>query len=138
VTGGGGFALAILGRTFFGMGNESMSIVQNLIANKWFKGKELAFALALSMSAGRLGSTMNNFINPAIAEGTSLTFALLFGCGLLVICYIIGLFLLGLEAKAKREEQRSGVEGPQVEVSEQMNFSYVKDFPLSFWIITIS
>lgn len=54
---GFGFYLAILGRMLFGVGNESLCIVQNVFANRWFRGKELAFAMAISMSVGRLGST---------------------------------------------------------------------------------
>lgn len=74
-----GFIFAIIGRTIFGMGNESLSIIQSVFANKWFKSKELAFALALGMSVGRLGSTSNNLIMPVLAESTSLGTALLFG-----------------------------------------------------------
>lgn len=120
------------------MGNESMCIVQNVFANKWFKGKELAFALALGMSVGRLGSTTNNLLNPIIAEGTSLPIALFFGLGLILMSYTLGLVLLSFENKAKRDEQRYEIDEPQVVVSEQVDFSYVKDFPLSFWIITIN
>ena len=99
-----GFAFAIIGRTFFGMGNESLAIIQSVFANRWFKGKELAFALALSMSIGRLGSTSNNFLMPVIASGAGLGTALLFGLGLIVMSYVLGVILLRLENNAQKSE----------------------------------
>ena len=69
------------------MGNESLSIVQAIFANNWFKGKELAFALAVTMSVGRLGSTLNNLLMPVIAQETSLGWALTFGLVLIIMSY---------------------------------------------------
>ena len=65
------------------MGNESLNIVQSVFANKWFKGKQLAFVLALGMSVGRMGSTSNNLLMPVIAEKLSLGSALFFGLSLI-------------------------------------------------------
>lgn len=82
-----GLVFALIGRTFFGIGNESLSIVQSLFANLWFKGRELAFALAMGLSIGRLGSTSNNLLMPIIAENSSLGTALLFGLSLVFFSY---------------------------------------------------
>lgn len=99
-----GFTFAIIGRTLFGMGNESMAIIQSVFANRWFKGKELAFALAMSMSVGRLGSTSNNLLMPLIAEAGGLGTALLFGLALIFMSYCLGITLLYLEKKAQQTE----------------------------------
>ena len=42
------FPLMLLGRFIFGLGGESVSIVQCAITTRWFRGKELAFALGFS------------------------------------------------------------------------------------------
>lgn len=131
---GGGFTLSIIGRTIFGMGNESLCIVQNIFANKWFKGKELAFAMALSMSIGRLGSTANNFLMPVIASSAGLGTALLFGLILIMFSYLVTVSLLMLEKKAEKTDAVRN----DVQANENIDFSYVRKFPLSFWIITIS
>eukprot|EP00345_Euplotes_harpa_P016625 CAMPEP_0168355956 /NCGR_PEP_ID=MMETSP0213-20121227/24874_1 /TAXON_ID=151035 /ORGANISM="Euplotes harpa, Strain FSP1.4" /LENGTH=149 /DNA_ID=CAMNT_0008368295 /DNA_START=281 /DNA_END=726 /DNA_ORIENTATION=- len=87
---GTGLIIALLGRTLFGIGNESLGIIQGIFVNRWFKGNELAFALAMATSVGRLGSTSNNLINPALAEVTSLGTALLFGLLIVLLSYVFG------------------------------------------------
>mmetsp|Transcript_20872 Transcript_20872/g.23210 ORF Transcript_20872/g.23210 Transcript_20872/m.23210 type:complete len:166 (+) Transcript_20872:248-745(+) len=86
-----GYIIALTGRSIFGMGNESMGIVQSVIVNKWFKGRELAFVLALGLSVGRLGSTANNLLMPILAESTNLGTAIFFGLFLIFICYSFGI-----------------------------------------------
>ena len=49
------YAIMIAGRVIFGMGGECMGVAQSSIISVWFKGKELAFALGLNLSVGRLG-----------------------------------------------------------------------------------
>ena len=46
------------------LGGESMSVGQSAIVSKWFKGKELAFALGLNISVSRLGSVINGATVP--------------------------------------------------------------------------
>ena len=133
IEGSQGYTLALFGRAIFGVGNESLNIVQSVFANKWFKGKELAFVLALGMSVGRLGSTSNNLLMPIIAENSNLGTALLLGLSLIIIWYIFGLILIKFENEAQRREI------PVVlELNERVNFSLLKKFPLSFWMITLS
>ena len=118
------------------MGNESLSIVQAIFANNWFKGKELAFALAVTMSVGRLGSTLNNLLMPVIAQETSLGWALTFGLVLIIMSYFWGLMLLQLENIAKKHEDQDSKE--EIQENEKVDWSYVKDFPLSYWIINVN
>jgi hypothetical protein len=40
----------ILGRFIFGLGGESLAVTQTSITTMWFQGKELAFALGMSIS----------------------------------------------------------------------------------------
>jgi MFS family permease len=42
------FGVMLIGRVLFGIGGESISVVQSSITTGWFKNKELAFALGLS------------------------------------------------------------------------------------------
>lgn len=126
--------MALFGRWLFGMGNESLNIVQSVFANKWFKGKQLAFVLALGMSVGRMGSTSNNLLMPIIAEKLSLGSALLFGLSLIWICYGLGQILLKFESNAQRRELPVNT----AESGEKLDCSSIKQFPLSYWLICLS
>lgn len=65
----------MVGRAIFGLGGESLSVAQNAIVTEWFAGKELAMALGVNLSVGRVGSVVNNCISPWIANHSSLTIA---------------------------------------------------------------
>lgn len=43
------YVLLIVGRGIYGLGGVNNSLVQNTILSKWFKGKEIAFALGLKL-----------------------------------------------------------------------------------------
>ena len=84
----------IIGRLIFGTGLETVCVMANRTIVKWFKGKELALALAVNMVFGRLGSAGSNFLGLEIAGGsisTGLSFAAtLIGLGFIFfIIYLI-------------------------------------------------
>ncbi len=59
----------IIGRILFGIGLEVTCVVVLRTIVKWFKGYELALAMAISMGIGRLGSAMGTAISPEIGGG---------------------------------------------------------------------
>jgi MFS family permease len=84
----------IIGRIFFGVGLEVSCVVVLRTIVKWFKGYELALAMALNMGFGRLGSTIGTALSPDIANQqvpAAVSFAAtLIGLGLVMfIIYII-------------------------------------------------
>ena len=50
------FAILVVARVIFGLGGECMGVAQSSIISYWYKGKMLAFALAINLSIARLGS----------------------------------------------------------------------------------
>ncbi len=86
--------IMIIGRMFFGIGLEVSCVVVLRTLVKWFKGYELALAMALNVGFGRLGSTIGTALSPDIAGndvGTAVSFAAtLIGIGLLMfMIYLI-------------------------------------------------
>ncbi|MEA2041369.1 MAG: MFS transporter [Bacteroidota bacterium] len=80
--------LAAVGYAFFGLGIEILGVTGSRIVVKWFKGKELAFAMALQVAFGRLGMLWVFWQSPRLA-GTEemVSRPLAFG----VIILIVGL-----------------------------------------------
>ncbi|KAJ3300072.1 hypothetical protein HK104_004794 [Borealophlyctis nickersoniae] len=62
------FGTMLVGRVLFGIGGESISVVQASITTTWFRGKELAFALGLNLCIARFGSVVNANMSPRIAK----------------------------------------------------------------------
>lgn len=78
--------MAAVGYAFFGLGIEILGVTGSRIVVKWFKGKELAFAMALQVAFGRLGMLWVFWHSPRLA-GTEevVTRPLAFGILILVI-----------------------------------------------------
>ncbi len=59
----------IIGRILFGSGLEVTCVVATRTIVKWFKGYEMALAMAINVGFGRLGSALGIAISPDIANG---------------------------------------------------------------------
>ena len=96
----GNYNIMLAGRVIFGMGGECMTVAQSAIISSWFKGKELAFALGLNITIGRLGSVANAAIVPAVYESSGLGNALMVGFMICIFSLINAVGLVVLDKKA--------------------------------------
>ncbi|GMI15107.1 hypothetical protein TrLO_g4155 [Triparma laevis f. longispina] len=62
------WGVMLLGRVIFGLGGENLTVAQSAVLAQWFVGKELAFAFGINLSISRLGSVINNYVSPAVAD----------------------------------------------------------------------
>ncbi|SHF96077.1 Major Facilitator Superfamily protein [Mariniphaga anaerophila] len=84
----------IVGRILFGSGLEVVCVVVTRTIVKWFKGYELALAMAINMGFGRLGSALAIAISLDIA-GVTVSPAVVFAAtliGLSLIFFVVYLF----------------------------------------------
>jgi MFS family permease len=98
----------IIGRIFFGIGLEVTCVVVLRTLVKWFRGYELALAMAINMGFGRLGSALGTALSPDIAGNyvpAAVNFAAtLIGIGLIMfIVYII--FDIKIDKQLKSESE---------------------------------
>ncbi len=100
----------IFGRILFGSGLEVVCVVVNRTIVKWFKGYELALAMAISMGFGRLGSAMGIALSGDIAGGNVSTAVSLAATiiGISLLLFVIYLFFdMKLDKQLKSEKQGS-------------------------------
>lgn len=62
------FYVMLVGRVIFAVGGESCAVAQNAFVSRWFRDRELALALGLALSLGRLGSGLNFLTAAQIAS----------------------------------------------------------------------
>lgn len=128
--------MMIIGRVLFGLGAETFYVVINKVIAKWFKGKELALAFAISLALGRFGTAAAFMISPRLVEHSDKwTNAGWFGVMLAMIGFIAFFAYTVFDFKFDK------VAGDQKEDEEVENFSF-KDFILlmknrSFIYITL-
>ena len=88
------FMLALFGRFIFGLGGETLNVCQIVIISKYFKNKELSFAIGAFYSLTWLGAPMCNYIIPSISSMTSLGTAIAVADILCVISLLSEIFKL--------------------------------------------
>ncbi len=128
---GSTFPLMASGRFVFGMGAESLIVGITTAVAKWFKGKELSFALGINLMIAR-GGTWLAQNSPTWARGAynSWQTPWLIGVGFVTLCVIgpIGYWIL--EVRAERTSSLG-----QAGESDKIVMADIKAFNLSYWYI---
>lgn len=128
--------MMIIGRIIFGVGLEVCCVVVLRAIVKWFKGYELALAMAISMAIGRLGSAMGIALSPDIGGGVvqpAITFAAtLIGIGL--ILYIVYI-LFDVKLDRQMKDKAEGAEDDEDKFRFRDLVSLLTN--TSFWLIAL-
>ncbi len=122
-----------LGFAIFGVGAEMFGITANKAVIKWFKGKELALAIGLNTSTGRIGTALAMFTPVPLVNLTgNLSAPVILAILLLCIGLISFLCFCVLDKKSDNENKE--------EISsEEFKFNDIKEIVKvrGFWYITI-
>lgn len=123
----------IAGRLVFGVGAESIIVAITTAIAKWFRGKELSFALGLNLMFAR-GGTWLVQVSPTWARGAYNNWQkpLLIGVGFTALCVIGPIFYWMLESRAEKRGELAKA-GEQ----DKIVFADVKAFGLSYWYLVV-
>jgi len=136
-----GRLLMLISRGVFGLGGENLTITTSAFIGQWFKGKELAFALGVDISAARLASTINDSTQVVMYESSGRKLHLGFFVGLLVTIYSIITALSASfidKAADKSEEGLVITQDKEEDQGGEVRISDILKFPLPYWYITLS
>ncbi len=125
------FPLMAAGRFLFGMGAESLIVAITAAVAKWFKGKELSFALGLNLMLARFGSWLaQNSPTWAHSAYNSWQAPWLIGVAFVSLCVIGPIAYWIMEARAERQYAlgRAGE-------ADKIVLQDVKNFGLSYWYL---
>ncbi|MBE0674578.1 MAG: MFS transporter, partial [Bacteroidales bacterium] len=100
----------IVGRVLFGSGLEVTCVVATRSIVKWFKGYEMALAMAINVGFGRLGSALGIAISPDIAMG-HVSAAVTLAATLIVIALIVFIIYSFFDIKLDRQRAHSVEKG---------------------------
>eukprot|EP01084_Bolivina_argentea_P132617 234045_1 len=151
------YTLMLVARFLFGVGSESHALVETPLIYTYFKGKELAFALALHLSMARAGSSLNDYLTYVTYKETddSIVFAVSVGVVILFISWIglIGLIMVHRKRKKKKltyypiiddygtinsiKKLKSSNKN-QSENDNTFNLNDIKEFDIVYWLLTIN
>jgi nitrate/nitrite transporter NarK len=127
--------VAGLGFAIFGVGAEMFGITANKAVIRWFKGKELALAIGLNTSVGRIGTALAMFTPIPLVNWTKdLSAPVIVSIFLLCLGLITFICFSVFDRKLDKEEAEN-----QVPKEEEFKFSDIKEIAKikAFWLITI-
>jgi len=135
--------LALVGRTVFGVGAESLCVGVSVLLASWFLGSNVAFAMGLSLSISRVGSVVNNVLSGIVASSLALSFAFFLSAIFLTVGLVCAISVLQLEHKREDVEENPVDEYSEgdlqgVTSEKTPTFRSVLRFPLTYWILCIS
>jgi nitrate/nitrite transporter NarK len=124
-----------LGFGIFGVGCEMFGIAANKAVVRWFRGKEMALAIGLNTSTGRIGTALAMFTPlPLVNLTKNVSSPVLLSIVLLLIGLLVFIFFTVLDKKLDQEESDAGIAS-----DEEFKFSDVTDIAKNkaFWYIAI-
>jgi MFS family permease len=108
----------VIGRILFGIGLETTCVLISRTIVKWFKGKELAFAMGLNLLVGRLGSFCAISFGLDIAQG-NIGIAIITSASIILLGTLLFLAYLIFDVRLDRQMAAEAVESEE----DQFRFS---------------
>lgn len=106
--------MMIIGRIMFGSGLEVTCVVATRTIVKWFKGYEMALAMAINVGFGRLGSALGIAISLDIAKG-HVSPAVTFAATLIGIALVLFIIYTFFDIKLDKQRNTAGDNEPKEE-----------------------
>lgn len=137
-------ALVLVGRTVFGLGGESLSVVQNVLTCSWFRGSQLSLALGLLLVTGKLGSITNSFLSPVVAERYGTGWAIWTGALFCAGGWLVALLLVaadrrwggkGQERRKKKEKTEQHLQPPPPSATNTVRLRDLRRLGAPVWLL---
>jgi len=127
--------IAGLGFGVFGVGCEMFGISANKAVVRWFRGKEMALAIGLNTSTGRIGTALAMFTPLPLYNLTKdVSTPIIVAMMLLCLGLLVFIFFTFMDKRLDKEETAAGIQS-----EEKFKFSDVGEIAKNraFWYIAI-
>lgn len=122
--------IAYVGCMLFGLGSEIAGVAVTRSIAKWFKGRNVAFAMGAQVAVARLGTAAAFILSPILvaqkAQGEIYSLAetsrpAVFGLGLILVGVLLWAVFVAMDA---RFDKRNGISTKRGEVKEEDKFKF--------------
>lgn len=132
------FKVMIIGRVIFALGGDPLNISQMVMVNRWFKGKELAFAISFGPLIAGGGKALNSIIVPLMYNSSNtLYIPLLFGSLLCVISALAAISVVIIDKVDQKRIQARLISSPETS-TDKVNIKDIKKFGLMVWLLVVN
>jgi len=133
------FGAMLFGTAIMGIGLDSLCAAKSTMIVKWFHEQELAFAMGLTLTVSRLGSSLSSYLSPWLyANSGSLTTPFGIGIALGIYSLIVIGFLCFIDSYADDKEHRINIHNEEHQPKDKFEISDMKNFKLIFYLIMLN
>jgi MFS family permease len=97
--------LFLVGRFIFGCGSETLYVCSSVVISKWFKGQELALAMAINLSLSKLATVVTDWTSPLLYRRIGIENNAVWVTALCFICYLLTILLLKYDTDESHANQ---------------------------------
>lgn len=130
--------MLIVARVVFGLGGESQNVSSLAFITKWFRGKELAFAVAIDIAVSRLGSVATFDTQGVLAKQWDVTSASAVGSAVCLLSLVSGVFCVWVDWWGDRKDRTRGLIVDAATADEEFHLRDITQFGKFYWLVTIS
>eukprot|EP00918_Siedleckia_nematoides_P078429 GHVU01171612.1.p1 GENE.GHVU01171612.1~~GHVU01171612.1.p1 ORF type:complete len:499 (+),score=35.82 GHVU01171612.1:29-1498(+) len=127
--------IMLIGRLLFGAGNGSLTVVQNRITAFWFRDKELALAMGITLAFSRLGSVLNFLLTQNFANTVGLTWTLWGGAILCGVGFISAIIVTSLDVMGVKQ---LGLQDNIKMASKRVRLQDIRHLNIQFWMLALT
>lgn len=132
-------AILIVGRVIFGMGGESQCVVALTLISRWFRGKELAFSVAIIIAVSRLGSVAAFDSQPFLVEMFQIVGASGMGSALCIFSFVAAISASFLDRYGARRDAARGLTVKDGTAEDEVvRVQDIFKFGKLYWLLTLS
>ena len=128
------FMLALSGRFIFGLGGEILNVWEITVLSKYFKNKELSFAIGAYYSITWIGAPLSNYIMPLLSVIMSLGITLSIASVVWIISLLAAIIFIYLDSYINDINTRNN----WLEIQEEFHCKDIKELSYPFWLIMIN
>jgi len=130
--------ILIVGRVIFGVGGESQNVASLAFIAKWFKGRELSFAVAINIAVSRLGSVAAFDTQGPLADKFGVTAGSVVGSAICLFSLCSAFLALWVDWRCDRKDAARGLTVDDAAVDETVRLKDIGRFGTLYWLVTIS
>lgn len=130
------FNLMLFGRTFYGLGGETMYVVNMLYLCEWFYDYEYSFASGIVGAIDNSFAALSGYLVPKLYDDYGIGLTLGFAAFMCVFSSFTNIFMIILDRKACKVDKakKERLDGSMVETMS-FKFSDLKTLSVGFWLL---
>eukprot|EP01084_Bolivina_argentea_P009982 18627_1 len=97
------YPLMLIGRCISGIGGESVPVAKSSLLSTYFIENHITFAMGITLSMGRIGSSLNDYLTLKLYNYFNLFYCIFFGFIILSICVIFTVIMIKCAKNNKYE-----------------------------------